>query len=140
MVPSSDPNWNYNDPEHIWEKDHFLTCVKAGLKAAQKKVISYAQGSAITQEPNKNPTYQSGLTLLRGTGDFKGQIPVPVWIRHQDKVTTATAAGPCCLQMRQSRQSPIPFITENNRRARPRPRDKACPDSGCPPGKPYGKL
>ena len=97
MVPSSDPNWNYNDPEHIWEKDHFLTCVKAGLKAAQKKVISYAQGSAITQEPNKNPTYQSGLTLLRGTGDFKGQIPVPVWIRHQDKVTTATAAGPCCL-------------------------------------------
>ena len=22
-VPSSDPNWNYNDPEHIWERDHF---------------------------------------------------------------------------------------------------------------------
>ena len=34
-VPSSDPNWNYNDPEHIWERDHFLICVKAGLKAAQ---------------------------------------------------------------------------------------------------------
>ena len=27
------------------------------------------------------------------TGDFKGQIPVPMCIRHQDKVTTATAAG-----------------------------------------------
>ena len=40
-VPSSDPNWNYNDPEHIWERDHFLICVKAGLKAAQQKVISY---------------------------------------------------------------------------------------------------
>ena len=53
-VPSSDSNWNYNDPEHIWERDHFLICVKAGLKAAQKKVISYAQVSAITQEPNKN--------------------------------------------------------------------------------------
>ena len=25
-VPSSDPNWNYNDPEHIWERDHFLIC------------------------------------------------------------------------------------------------------------------
>ena len=50
-VPSSDPNWNYNDPEHIWERDHFLICVKAGLKAAQQKVISYAQVSAITQEP-----------------------------------------------------------------------------------------
>ena len=55
VVPSSDPNWNYNDPEHIWERDHFLICVKAGLKAAQQKVISYARVSAITQEPNENP-------------------------------------------------------------------------------------
>ena len=54
-VPSSDPNWNYNDPEHIWERDHFLICVKAGLKTGQQKVISYAQVSAITQEPNENP-------------------------------------------------------------------------------------
>ena len=37
-VPYSDPNWNYNDPEHIWERDHFLICIKAGLKAAQQKV------------------------------------------------------------------------------------------------------
>ena len=96
-VPSSDPNWNYNDPEHIWERDHFLICVKAGLKAAQQKVISYAWVSAITQEPNENPiaflerlkrgppkVYQSGLRLLRGTGDFKGQIPVPMCIRYQN--------------------------------------------------------
>ena len=41
--------------------------------------------------------YQSGLRLLRGTGDFKGQIPVPMHIRRQDKVTTVTAAGPYCL-------------------------------------------
>ena len=55
VVPSSDPNWNYNDPEHIWERDHFLICVKAGPKAAQQKVISYAWVSAITQEPDENP-------------------------------------------------------------------------------------
>ena len=55
VVPSSDPNWNYNDPEHIWERDHFLTCEKAGQKAAQQKVISYAWNSAITQEPEENP-------------------------------------------------------------------------------------
>ena len=54
-VPSSDPNWNYNDPEHIWERDHFLICMMAGLKTAQQKVISYARVSAITQEPKKNP-------------------------------------------------------------------------------------
>ena len=53
-VPSSDPNWNYNDPEHIWERDYFLICVKAGLKAAQQKVINYAQVSAITQDPDEN--------------------------------------------------------------------------------------
>ena len=54
VVPSSDPNWNYKDPEHIWERDHFLICVQAGLKAAQLKVISYACVSAITREPNEN--------------------------------------------------------------------------------------
>ena len=66
--------------------------------------------SAITQEPNKNPiaflemlkealqkSTNLDLRLLRGTGDFKGQIPVPMCIRHQNKVTTAPAAGSCCL-------------------------------------------
>ena len=37
-VPSSDSNCNYNDPEHTWERDHFLICVKAGLKAAEQTV------------------------------------------------------------------------------------------------------
>ena len=54
-VPSSDPSWNYNNPEHIWERDHFLICVKAGLKAAQQKVISCAQVSARSQESIENP-------------------------------------------------------------------------------------
>ena len=54
--PSSDPNWNYNDPKHIWERDHFLICVKAGLKAAQQKTISCAWVSAITQESNEKAT------------------------------------------------------------------------------------
>ena len=63
--------------------------------------------SAITQEFIGNPiaflekgppkVCQSGLRLLRGKGDFKGQIPVPMCIRHKDKVTTATASGPCFL-------------------------------------------
>ena len=35
--PSSDPNWNYNDPEHIWERDHFLICAKAGTKTSPAK-------------------------------------------------------------------------------------------------------
>ena len=39
-VPSFNPDWNYNDPEHIWERDHFLICVKAGLKEAQQKKLA----------------------------------------------------------------------------------------------------
>ena len=48
--------------------------------------------------------------------------------------------------MRWSRQPPIPFIIENRRGEGgqgpgkgEKERDKACPDAGCPPGKPYGK-
>ena len=54
-VPFSDPNWNYNDPEHIWKRDRFLICIKAGQRAAQQKVISSARVSARTQEPSENP-------------------------------------------------------------------------------------
>ena len=71
-VPSSDLNWNYNDPEHIWERDHFLICVKAGLKAAQQKVISYAQVLAITQELNENPI--AFLERLK-----KASKSLPIW-------------------------------------------------------------
>ena len=52
--------------------------------------------SAITQEPNENPiaflerlkeaskSLPIWTRLLRGTGDFKGQIPVPMCIRYQN--------------------------------------------------------
>ena len=107
-VPSSDPNWNYNDCEHIWERDHFLICVKAGLKAAQQKVISYAQVLAITQEPKENP--MAFLERLKETLQ-----KLPIWTKtHEGQVilkdkflpqcasdigivTTATTAGPCSL-------------------------------------------
>ena len=53
--PSSYLNWYYNKPEYIWERDLFLISLKAGLKAAKQKVISYVRVSAIIQEPNENP-------------------------------------------------------------------------------------
>ena len=66
--------------------------------------------SAITQEPSENPIAflerlkealrkfaNLDLDSYEGQVIFKGQIPVPMCIRHQDKVTTATAARPCCL-------------------------------------------
>ena len=66
-----------------------------------------------------------------------------MYVRHPDKVTTATAAGPCLpLWMRWCRQPPIPFITKQEREAKAPEREKSkevCPDAGCPPGKHYGR-
>ena len=131
-VPSSDPNWNYNDPEHIWERDHFLICWKAGLKAAQQKVISYACVSAITQEPNKNPiaflerlkealqkftnldldSYEGQMILK---DKFLSQCASDIRIKLQQVKQQDPASSLV------SRQPPIPFIIEK-RRGRPRPR------------------
>ena len=55
-VPSTDPGWDYNQKEHQWERNHFIICIKAGLKAAQHKVINYSQVTAISQEPGENLT------------------------------------------------------------------------------------
>ena len=64
----------------------------------------FSNNSGVQQEPHclsgKSKrglpnVYQSGLRLLRELGDLKGQIAVPMCIREQDKVTRATAAGPC---------------------------------------------
>ena len=73
-------------------------------------VVGLCPVSTITQESNRNPIAfleslnealpkftNLDLDSYEGQVIFKGQIPVPMCIRHQDKVTTATAARPCCL-------------------------------------------
>ena len=114
--------------------------------------------STITQEPNKNPiaflerlkealppkVYQSGCRLLQGTGDFKGQIPVPICIRYQNLVTAATAAGPCFLFRGDDPDSHQYLLQQRTGEGGQGPgdgekeKDKTCPDAGRSPGKPYG--
>ena len=54
--------------------------------------------SVITQESKENPTdFLESLKETLQKCDFEGQIPVPMCIRHQDKVTTVTATGLCRL-------------------------------------------
>ena len=75
----------------------------------------------ICMEIHKTSNSQSNLVTV----DFKGQIPVPMCIRHQDKVTTATASRTLLpLQTRWSRQPPIPFITEQEREPKAQEREK----------------
>ena len=78
-------------------KGSFSNLCEDRTESSPTKVISYARVSAITQEPNENPIpflerleealqkfTNLDLRLLRGTGDFKGQTPVPVCIRYQN--------------------------------------------------------
>ena len=70
-------------------------------------VVARRPVSATTQEPREKPiafleSLKEALQKFTNldldsyeTGDFKGQIPVPVCIRCQDKVTTAIASGLC---------------------------------------------
>ena len=69
-------------------------------------IVGLCPVSAITQESKENPiafleSLKEALQKFTNldldsyeTGDFKGQIPVPMYIKHQNKVTTAPAAGP----------------------------------------------
>ena len=89
---------------------------------------------------------QSRFRLLQCTGDFKGQIPVPICIIHKDKVTTAIASGLCFLfrwngpdshqylwYQRTGEGGQVPGKGEKER-------VKACPDAGHLLGEPCGKL
>lgn len=55
-VPPRDPGWDYNNSSAIWEREYFIICLKAELKAGWQKVISYMKVTAITQSPEENPT------------------------------------------------------------------------------------
>ena len=109
--------------------------------------------SAITQEPNENPiallerlkeALQKFINL-DFKSDFKGQIPVPMHIRHQDKVTTAKQQDPAASLDEMVQTATSTFYNRTGEGGQgpgqgEKERDKACPDAGCPPGKPYGKL
>ena len=89
--------------------------------------------------------YQSQFRLLRGTGDFKGQILVPMCNRHQDKARAPTTAGPCCFFRWDGPDSHQYLLQQRTWEGGQGPEEgekeryKACPDAGHPPGQLYGK-
>ena len=130
--------------------------MKARLKAAQEKVISYARVSAITQEPNKNPiaflerlkeAFQKFTNL--DLDSYEGQVIL------KDKFLSLCASDNRIKLQQLQQQDPAASLDEMVQTAtntfynreqkeakaqeRERKRDKACPDAGCPPEKPYGK-
>ena len=55
-IPHKDPHWDYNNPSGQWEKEHFIICIKSGLQTSRRKPINSSKFSAVSQEPNENPT------------------------------------------------------------------------------------
>ena len=131
--------------------------MKAGLKAAQQKVISYARVSAITQEPNENPTaFLESLkeTLQKFTNldldSYEGRVIL------KDKFLSQCASDIKIKLQQLQQQDPAASLDEMVQTAtntfcnreqekeakaqeKERKKDKACPDAGRPPEKPYGK-
>lgn len=50
-----DSNWDYNDKEAMCNRNHFLLCIKTGLKNDKPKVINYSKLPAVSQDPEENP-------------------------------------------------------------------------------------
>ena len=132
--------------------------MKAGLKAAQQKVISYAQVSAITQEPNKNPiAFLERLkeALQKFTSldldSYEGQVIL------KDKFLSQCASDIRIKLQQLQQQDPAPSLDEmvqtatntfynreQDKEAKAQQREKR-KETGhaqmlaSPPGKPYGK-
>ena len=127
--------------------------MKAGLKAAQPKVISYARVSAITQEHNENTiaflerlkealqkftnldldSYE-GQVILKDKFLFQCASDIRIKLQQQDPAASLdemvqTATNTFYNRTGEGGQGPGKGEKE---------RHKPCPDAGCPPGKPYG--
>ena len=50
VVPTIEPDWDYNTAKGIWDQDHFFRCVLEGLRQAHAKTLSYAKLENIKQE------------------------------------------------------------------------------------------
>ena len=130
--------------------------MKAELKAAQQRVISYARVLAVTQEPNGNTiAFLERLkeALQKFTNwdldSYEGQVIL------KDKFLSQCASDIRIKLQQLQQQDPAASLDEmvqtatntfynreQKREAKAQERekrDKACPDAGRLPGKPYGK-
>ena len=124
---------------------HFLLqiCIKAELKAAQQKVISYALVSAITQEPNENPTdflerlssrgwgwggapkvHQSGLRFLRGKVMVKDKFLSQCASDLRIKLQQLWQQNPAASLDEMVQTATNTFYTEQEREAKAQEREK----------------
>lgn len=91
--PPMDPEWDYKSNSQKWARNHFLLCVKTGLKVGHQKAINYSKVSAISQGLDENPiTFLERLreALIKHTNldleSYEGQVIL------KDKFLTQSAS------------------------------------------------
>ena len=55
MVPTIEPDWNYNTAKGRWGQSHFARCILKGLRQAHAKTLNYAKLAKIEQEVKETP-------------------------------------------------------------------------------------
>ena len=55
VVPTIEPDWDYNTAKGRWDQSHFVRCVLEGLRQALAKTLNYVKLESIEQEEKEVP-------------------------------------------------------------------------------------
>ena len=50
VVPTTEPDWDYNTTKGRWDQSHFVRCIFEGLRQACAKPLNYGKLADIEQE------------------------------------------------------------------------------------------
>ena len=50
VVPTTEPDWDYNTGKGRWDQSHFVRCILEGLRQARAETLNYAKLANIEQE------------------------------------------------------------------------------------------
>ena len=55
VVPTTEPNWDYNTDKGRWDQSHFVRCILEGLRQVRAKPLNYGKLADIEQEEKEAP-------------------------------------------------------------------------------------
>ena len=55
VVPTTEPDWDYNTAKGRWDQSHFVRCIFEGLRQACSKPLNYGKLADIEQEEKEAP-------------------------------------------------------------------------------------
>ena len=55
VVPTTEPDWDYNTAKGRWDQSHFVRCVLEGLRQAGAKILNSTKLANIEQEEKEAP-------------------------------------------------------------------------------------